>query len=91
MRLTDVRIETESLLAGPAQNVMKIGIGDGTGGLQTSALAIALASAALDYLEHESIARHNLAEPAGELRREHDRARSHVAQPGCRPGGLLER
>ncbi len=72
VRLTNVRIETASLLAGPAQNVMKIGIGAGTGGLQTSALAIALASAALDYLEQESIARHNLAEPAGELRREHD-------------------
>ncbi len=70
VRLDDVHIGREWLLAGPAENVMKIGVGAGTGGLQTSTLAIALASAALDYLEHETIQRPDLAGPARELRRE---------------------
>src|SRR5205823_13700508 len=72
VRLDDVHIGREWLLAGPAENVMKIGVGAGTGGLQTSTLAIALASAALDYLEHESIGRPDLAGPTAEMRREHN-------------------
>ncbi len=71
VRLHRVRIERRWLLAGPAEEVMKIGIGAGTGGLQTSTLAIALAGAALDYLESEQVQRPNLADPAAELRREH--------------------
>jgi alkylation response protein AidB-like acyl-CoA dehydrogenase len=72
VRLDGVRVGREWLLAGPAENVMRMGIGAGTGGLQTSTLAIALASAAIDYLDGESIARRDLAKPAAELRREHD-------------------
>ncbi len=51
---------------------MRMGVGAGTGGLQTSTLAIGLASAALDYLDEQSIARPELAPPAAEMRREHD-------------------
>jgi hypothetical protein len=50
---------------------MRSGVGAGTGGLQTSTLAIGLAGAALDYLEQESIARPDLASPTAELRRDH--------------------
>ena len=71
VRLQGVRVGREWLLAGPAESVMKMGIGAGTGGLQTSTLAIGLASAALDYLEHEAMARRDLAGPAAEMRREH--------------------
>jgi alkylation response protein AidB-like acyl-CoA dehydrogenase len=67
----DVLVSREWLLAGPAENVLKIGAGAGTGGLQTSTLAIGLASAALDYLEHEAIQRPELTQPTTELRREH--------------------
>ena len=70
VRLDEVRVSREWLLAGPVENVMKIGVGAGTGGLQTSTLAIALAGAALDYLEHEAIQRPDLAGPAAELRGE---------------------
>ncbi|KKL59190.1 hypothetical protein LCGC14_2217810, partial [marine sediment metagenome] len=42
------------------------------------ALAIALASAALDYLEGEASKRPDLAEPAAELRREHGRLESNL-------------
>jgi alkylation response protein AidB-like acyl-CoA dehydrogenase len=68
VHLKNVPIGREWLLSGPAENVMNVGAG--TGGLQTSTLAIALASAALDYLEHETIQRPNLAGPTAVLRRE---------------------
>ncbi|HEX3725132.1 MAG TPA: acyl-CoA dehydrogenase family protein [Pirellulales bacterium] len=73
VRLEEVQVSREWLLAGPAENVMKIGVGAGTGGLQTSTLAIALAAAAIEFLEHESLARSDLAEPAAELGREQRR------------------
>jgi butyryl-CoA dehydrogenase len=71
VQLEGVRLGREWLLAGPLENVMKIGAGANTGGLQTSTLAIALASAALDYLEGEAARRTDLAAPAARLRREH--------------------
>jgi alkylation response protein AidB-like acyl-CoA dehydrogenase len=73
VQLAGVELSRDWLLAGPVENVMKIGVGANTGGLQTSTLAIALAGAALDYLEGEAAARGELAEAAGELRREHRR------------------
>ncbi len=71
VRLHGVRVARELLLAGPAENVMRSGVGAGTGGLQTSTLAVGLAGAAIHYLEQETAARPDLAKPAGELRREH--------------------
>jgi alkylation response protein AidB-like acyl-CoA dehydrogenase len=71
VHLAKVHVGREWLLAGPAENVMKAGLGAGTGGLQTSTLAIGLALSALDYLEHEAIARPDLGGPAAEMRREH--------------------
>jgi alkylation response protein AidB-like acyl-CoA dehydrogenase len=70
VRLRGARVGREWLLAGPAENVMRMGIG--AGGLQTSTLAIGLASAAIDYLDREGIARPDLVKPTGELRREHE-------------------
>ena len=70
VRFKEVRVSRDWLLAGPAENVMKIGIGAGTGGLQTSTLAIGLASAAREFLEHESLARPDLLTATAELRRE---------------------
>jgi alkylation response protein AidB-like acyl-CoA dehydrogenase len=70
VRLTEVELGDEWLLAGPAEDVMKIGVGAGTGGLQTSTLAIALADAAIGYLEGEVARRPDLAAATAELRRE---------------------
>jgi alkylation response protein AidB-like acyl-CoA dehydrogenase len=70
VKLDKVRLDNEWLLAGPSENVMKVGIGAGTGGLQTSTLAIGLADAALTFLEEEAIKRPDLSGPAMELRRE---------------------
>ncbi len=42
------------VLSGPLPNVMQSGLGGGTGGLQTSTLALGLASAASSYLQAEA-------------------------------------
>jgi alkylation response protein AidB-like acyl-CoA dehydrogenase len=55
----DVRIGDEWLLAGPAKRVLTSGRG-GTGGLETSCLALGLAGAAIDYLRSEAEARAEL-------------------------------
>lgn len=71
LRCERVFVPEDCVLAGPIENVMKLGIGGGTGGLQTSTLAIGLASAAIEFLEQESAKRRELAPPAASLREEH--------------------
>ena len=73
------------------ENVMTAGKGAGTGGLQTSTLAVGLSTAAIDFLESESLKRPDLAGPAAELRREADDAHRQPARVGRRRGGLFER
>ena len=67
LRLNKVRISREWLLAGPTHSVMRGSGGAGTGGLQTSTLAIGLAGEAIDYLQAQSLERTELAPPAAEL------------------------
>ncbi len=67
VHLDQVHVPMECLLAGPVEDVMKQGLGARTGGLQTSALAIGLASEALDFLQSQSGAREELVEPADAL------------------------
>ena len=64
-------IDKTTLLAGPAENVMAGRLGTGTGGLATSALAVGLSDAAIEYLEREASQRDNLQAPAAGLRSEH--------------------
>jgi alkylation response protein AidB-like acyl-CoA dehydrogenase len=71
VRLDNVKLAREWLLAGPSENVMQSGTGGGTGGLQTSTLAVGLTHAAIEYLTRESAMRPDLAKPAAELKREH--------------------
>jgi alkylation response protein AidB-like acyl-CoA dehydrogenase len=63
-----VRVPKDWLLAGPVLEVMKQGLGARTGGLQTSALALGLASSAIKFLEQEAALRADLARFASELR-----------------------
>jgi alkylation response protein AidB-like acyl-CoA dehydrogenase len=70
VRLSSVLVPHDSVLAGPMENVMQAGKAGGTGGLQTSTLAVGLATAAIDFLEAESEKRPDLAGSAAELRRE---------------------
>lgn len=71
VRFDGVRVGRDWLLAGPSENVMRSGVGAGTGGLQTSTLALGLSSAAIDYLEEQALAREELRPAAAELRRDH--------------------
>jgi alkylation response protein AidB-like acyl-CoA dehydrogenase len=70
VRCENVTVDRKWLLAGPAERVLQAGKG-GTGGLETSCLALGLASAALTQLEHEAVPRPQLADDAGRLRVTH--------------------
>jgi alkylation response protein AidB-like acyl-CoA dehydrogenase len=67
----NVEVNREWLLDGPAENVMIHRGGTKTGGLQTSALAIGLSSAAIDFLQRECRQRTDLVRPTEGLRMEH--------------------
>lgn len=71
----EVRLGREWLLAGPAERVMTSGRG-GTGGLETSCLALGLAGAAIDYLHAEAKRRPELIAHAERL----EQARQAVRQ-----------
>jgi alkylation response protein AidB-like acyl-CoA dehydrogenase len=73
VHLDGVEVTNDWLIAGPMQNVMASGIGAGTGGHETSTLAIGLAHAAIDYLAAEAARRTDLQEPTVALRAEHSR------------------
>ena len=66
-----VEVSRDWLIAGPAANVMASGVGGSTGGYETSALALGLARAAIDFLSAESAKRADLAAPLAALTAEH--------------------
>jgi alkylation response protein AidB-like acyl-CoA dehydrogenase len=72
VKLQQVRVPRKWLLAGPVQEVMKQGLGARTGGHQTSALAIGLATSAIQFLQRQASARQDLADPADALIEERD-------------------
>ncbi len=71
-----VAIDASMVLAGPSENVMKSGVGAGTGGLQTSTLAVGLSRSAVRYLAQESAGREDLRQATNELSGEVDRMES---------------
>jgi alkylation response protein AidB-like acyl-CoA dehydrogenase len=54
VRLNRVFVPHADVIAGPVPHVMASGVGAGTGGHETSTLAIGLASAAIEFLQAES-------------------------------------
>lgn len=54
LRCEGVEVDRAWLLAGPAANVMRLGVGARTGGLQTTALALGLLGSILAFLEAEA-------------------------------------
>lgn len=91
----EVFVDRRWLLAGPTENVLS-GKGAGTGGVQTSALALGLAAAAIDYLEREAPTRRDLAAPAAGLRDEHGELERELLMlaaggEGCSPDELRSR
>jgi alkylation response protein AidB-like acyl-CoA dehydrogenase len=62
-----VEVPPSNLLQGPDPNVLQRGRGAGTGGLQTTTLAVGLAASAIDYLSGEVINRPELKSVASAL------------------------
>jgi alkylation response protein AidB-like acyl-CoA dehydrogenase len=71
VRLDGVEVSRSDVIAGPAADVMQSGTGGNTGGYETSALALGLARAAVDYLAGESLKRPELAAAHNALLQEH--------------------
>jgi len=63
IKCTDVVLDAERILAGPAPQIMA-GSKGGVGGLETSCLALGLAGAAIEYLQREAAPRPDLADIA---------------------------
>jgi alkylation response protein AidB-like acyl-CoA dehydrogenase len=68
--LQNVVVQPSHVIAGPMVNVMQSGGGGGTGGLQTSTLAVGLAIAAANFLKAESQQRRELANAAKSIESE---------------------
>ena len=67
IHLHDVAVESEWLVAGPAEQVMKVGTQGGTGSLTTSALALGAAQRTLERFAAEAAARESLREVVAAL------------------------
>jgi alkylation response protein AidB-like acyl-CoA dehydrogenase len=77
VRCDGVVLDRRWLLAGPAQRVMQAGRG-GTGGLETSCLALGLAGAAIDHLGREAESRPVLIAVRDALREQHQELRGQM-------------
>ena len=87
VRCNNVSVDRHWLLAGPTE---RHGSGrGGTGGLETSCLALGLADAALRYLESEAAARQELKASSSELRRQHSEL-SQMMFSLAHPGGAAD-
>lgn len=79
VELYGVVVGDEHVLAGPAEQVLKSSSkGPSTGGLQTSALAIGLGAAAVDFLQQQSISRSELTPNLEAMRNELHDLRSNI-------------
>jgi len=67
VRCREVFVPRGCLLAGPAANVMEGATGAASGGLQTSTLALGLATAAIGFLRNEAARRSDIERPAAAL------------------------
>jgi alkylation response protein AidB-like acyl-CoA dehydrogenase len=96
VRCYQVRIDKQWLLAGPAIEVMKQGVGARTGGLQTSTLAIGMAQSPIEFLELQAEQRSDLSNYALALRREWSELRDDLLlaaenEPRCSDAELRTR
>lgn len=75
VQVRDVWVPKENVLDGPREQVLKSAAGAMTGGLQTSTLAIGLATAATDFIVKESEQRSELVPVADEFQAQVSQAR----------------
>ena len=95
LRLDGVFVEDQWVLAGPVENVMLRSAGGGTGGYQTSALALGLARSAIDFLESEARQRAELDAPLDALRNDYEHLHDVLfavvrGEDGCRGEDLRQ-
>lgn len=96
IRCDKVFVEDRWLIAGPVENVMSLGSGAGTGGHQTSTLAVGLSRAALDYMKAESAKRTGLDAPLDALEDDYTQTLEMLisvvrGEPGCSSETLRQR
>ncbi|MCG8448606.1 MAG: acyl-CoA/acyl-ACP dehydrogenase [Pirellulales bacterium] len=72
LRFDRVFVADEWVLAGPVEDVMSQGVGAGTGGYQTSTLALGLARSAIEFLQQEARQRAGLDAPLDALSNEYE-------------------
>jgi alkylation response protein AidB-like acyl-CoA dehydrogenase len=77
LRCDKVRLPRRWLLAGPIESVLR-GERGGTGGLETSCLALGLAGAAVDFLEKEANSRPELRRDLGVVKAAHQELRTEL-------------
>jgi alkylation response protein AidB-like acyl-CoA dehydrogenase len=77
VRCEQVRVDRSNLLAGPVEQVLRAGKG-GTGGLETSCLALGLAAAAVQFFRQEAAVRPALVPTAEILEENLNRAKSEL-------------
>ncbi len=73
VRFTEAEVSDRWILAGPAADIMKGGVGARSGGLQTSTLAAGLADSAIRYIEQEATGRNELSTAGRPLREQWNR------------------
>lgn len=93
VRCDGVLVPREWLLNGPSANVVRQGLGARTGGLQTTTLALGLATQAIEFMAAEGANRPVVAETAARLRRRLDAEvagllRAAAGGPADEPGAL---
>ncbi|MCH8042379.1 MAG: acyl-CoA/acyl-ACP dehydrogenase [Planctomycetes bacterium] len=71
-----VFVDEKWLIAGPGKDVMASGVGGKTGGVQTSTLAIGVATSAIAYIAEQATARPELQPACDQLRAECDQLQS---------------
>jgi alkylation response protein AidB-like acyl-CoA dehydrogenase len=81
-----VHVDRDLLLAGPTERVLQAGRG-GTGGLETSCLALGLAGAAIAHVRREAKARPDLHDTAERLERVRQRLRGEMHRLAQGQGG----
>jgi alkylation response protein AidB-like acyl-CoA dehydrogenase len=96
VRCDHVFVADEWVIAGPVENVMSLGSGAGTGGHQTSTLALGLSRAALDYIATEADMRTGLSEPLDALEADYQDVLKMLfdvvhGEPGCSTELLRQR
>lgn len=91
----EVMVDEEEVVAGPMTNVMKSGLGGGAGGLQTSTLAVGLATAAVRFLQTQAERRDDLTRASEKLSADVAQLREQIlaaaeGQPAIPPSQLRE-